>query len=1203
MLHYDIINPLVSRFLAQISGQGRGYYSADAISKVNDFTDYLCSIKDDLEFAYFPLRKHNNIGFGNEVFGIGNLCSGTSLKFPQKVNWHESGIFLNALDNCGELEFSGTSDPNFQFRKDPTTVFYFFKHARGKYETSLYRPSVEEPPYFCFDKSVDTYGVVAPCFSTSQFRPRGTTYIYDEIFGGDKKGFAVDYSADQVKKVVEKDPFSFYESDSGTEKFVCLMVYSQLDSYEIRSFFGKDPGIYTGTFPQPYRITTRSGTVQEPEYWMPKRMVIGAGMSNLGRQTYNTAALDHYCGGFLVLRGDYRRIADDISINMAESLAIILPPLPIAVNVSDISFSTVSGNINSLAYIASENKTAQAAESLSNIMSANIVGFFLRDIGSWSIVREGDMWNAFSPTEYLEFGNQSQITGANYITGVVNYTLLNIENIYNQGLYGKISGIMYPNGTFEPFAPNLVSSFSGFYSGIYTGYSGINSGIGIFGPYSMSYSGQRLTLLERNVMQFPPYRTTGTEQVVGYISGSIDNNFNFARSAGTLAQSGYFIDNTRVDFPYTGFVYEYITGYISGILEEDGFFLQATGIFQNSGFIKDNVSYKFLPDSILEPVLITGFLFGTMLGDGTFSGKDQDAVITGEYSGYYYENYEQDIYFDTGVNASINFEKTPGFVDPDLGYEFSGFFIEQSGFIGFNDPFLGPGIMTGHIGYKNILKYSGQFTGIGGFEQLNYGYGNLYSGYTINSQFTGFSGIQFNPFTLEQLTTGSGILTGIIGTVKKPILLNFNGFNGESGFDPGFTNTVYGFNFSNSGFVSENTLPRERIIGFISGVLDQSLRFINYASTGDGTSGSSGYFIDNKQYFFSQNSVSHSSFYSQNSNFKYPNLVYSGYSFTEGSGFSGTVSNVFGNGMMTGFIGHIEVNSGSGILTGTLGLRGLLIQSGEYAGVSGFGFSDAYRRAVGITFNFYSGTGFSGISNQSTGIGFLSGLITTGLGQFPITDIVYPIGNFSLGTGTGIGTGVLYTSGIVPANVSGIFESQEFITGMLSGNITGFEYVASTRPFSLTGISGDFMTGQTVSGNIDTGLYITGIIPLELSGLFGGLSGVDIIYTGINASIDDIFFASSENPLILGEGTSGITSGNIINIAYYEYFVGVTGSLESGTISGNIDSVIYETDILDHITGIDTGNYTASGFGRIGAYIYPNINESGTYYASGLEMF
>jgi len=519
MLHYDIINPLVSRFLSQISGQGRTYYSADAISKVNDFTEYLCSIKDDLEFAYFPLRKHNNIGFGNEAFGIGNLCSGTSLKFPKKVNWHESGIFLNALDNCGEIEFSGTSDPNFQFRKDPTTVFYFFKHARGKYETSLYRPSVEEPPYFCFDKSVDTYGVVAPCFSTSQFRPRGTTYIYDEIFGGDKKGFAVDYSADQVKKVVERDPFSFYESDSGTEKFVCLMLYSQFDSYEIRSFFGKDPAIYTGTFPQPYRITTRSGTVEEPEYWMPKRMVIGAGMSNLGRQTYDTAALDHYCGGFLVLRGDYRKIADDISINMAESLAIILPPSPVSVNISDISF--VSGNVNGLAYIASENKTAQLAESLSNIMSANIVGFFLRDIGSWSIVQEGNMWNAFSPNEFLEFGNLSNIAGGDYLNGVVNYRLPDIQNIYNQGLYGKISGTMYPNGVFEPFPPNLRASFSGFYSGVYTGYSGISSGSGFFGTYSISYTGQRLTLLENNVIQFPPYRTTGSVPVIGYISGNI----------------------------------------------------------------------------------------------------------------------------------------------------------------------------------------------------------------------------------------------------------------------------------------------------------------------------------------------------------------------------------------------------------------------------------------------------------------------------------------------------------------------------------------------------------------------------------------------------------------------------------------------------------------------------------------------------------
>jgi hypothetical protein len=232
------------------------------------------------------------------------MASGAPVRFPVKANWSDSGIVLGARSDVGIIDFNNKlKDAKFQFRRNETSIFYFFKHNRPKYELQIYRKGIV-CPYFWFDDSSDNFGMIAPEFSTSDFRTTGTTYLYDEIYGGDKKGYQVDFSStDAVKYNVftsntgresssgiasfTTPPVSFYEIDNNENKFVCVNAVIKNSSYSIRSFFGRDYRILTGWFPQPYKSVEVYDNPENPDQlsyidnFFPKRMVIGAGVNNV----------------------------------------------------------------------------------------------------------------------------------------------------------------------------------------------------------------------------------------------------------------------------------------------------------------------------------------------------------------------------------------------------------------------------------------------------------------------------------------------------------------------------------------------------------------------------------------------------------------------------------------------------------------------------------------------------------------------------------------------------------------------------------------------------------------------------------------------------------------------------------------------------------------------------------------------------------
>jgi hypothetical protein len=76
MIHSDIINPLLDQFLTRITGYGGPFFKSSAITRLNDFVNYLSEITyPDFNFAFYPLRKDQNLGYGNVVPGIGNFAS------------------------------------------------------------------------------------------------------------------------------------------------------------------------------------------------------------------------------------------------------------------------------------------------------------------------------------------------------------------------------------------------------------------------------------------------------------------------------------------------------------------------------------------------------------------------------------------------------------------------------------------------------------------------------------------------------------------------------------------------------------------------------------------------------------------------------------------------------------------------------------------------------------------------------------------------------------------------------------------------------------------------------------------------------------------------------------------------------------------------------------------------------------------------
>jgi hypothetical protein len=387
------------------------------------------------------------------------------------------------FDTVGIINFSGKlKDSRFQFRKNETSIFYFLKHNRPKYETSLYRDG-QVCPYFWFDDSFDNFGVIAPEFSTSDFRTTGTTYLYDEIFGGDKKGYQMDFSSDEPTKynVFNSNtgiaigtgiaPYippavSFYEMDNNENKFVCINAVIRENQYSIRSFFGRDYRSLTGNFPAPYQsIQVTDPKTQEVyiDNFFPKRMVIGAGVRNTSATGYDLDGTDHICAGILILKGDYSNKAKDIAENMAEAIGIKIRPISSldtkfsVGNIFNDKFSC-SGYVTSINYYDYTTpisyKTYSDYEDILRFSATIYSGSYI-DYGKWTYTLVNSVTGQLRSPEradILQFTPEP--INVNFNVGLQNLYPPVFGSYYNRGVVGFISGKL-PLGNYSPKEFNL----------------------------------------------------------------------------------------------------------------------------------------------------------------------------------------------------------------------------------------------------------------------------------------------------------------------------------------------------------------------------------------------------------------------------------------------------------------------------------------------------------------------------------------------------------------------------------------------------------------------------------------------------------------------------------------------------------------------------------------------------------------------------
>lgn len=1149
MIYNDIINPLLNDFLTRVTGVGGPYFKSSAITRLNDFVNYLSELTyPNFDFAFYPLRQDQNIGVGKYAYGIGGLATGASIFFRNNVNWSQDGVVLNSVQNCGELDFSGRVVGDFQFRKHDASVFYFLKHTRDTFPTTFYRPSVDQVPYFCFDLSTDHFSVTAPNFSKNRFRQRGTTYIYDEIYGEDKKGLQIDWTQQPSQKFYLPQSFSFYQMDKDipSGQFICLNANITFNNYTLKTIYGKDPNTLTGNFLPPYssRPLGFPQTKDNTEYFFPRRMVIGAGVSNMSER-YDVDGIDHICAGVLIFRGNYIHKADEIARKMAEGVGIINETFQ--PYTADTDSAYMDASINSIQHILTTPKPIPPYKNVSSI-AATIKNIVLRFIGRVSF--ELYQWGAFASTTlewaYLE-GNAS----GQFRSGVLDYKYPVLGSKDKNPITGFISGFIGANGQKTIFTSDSISGRSGYFT------------LNEYGS------------LERNF--FPPYKTTINENIIGFISGNYDEYGNFETVNNDIFVSGYFLENDKFYLnANTGSATENVVGFISGILDINDNFsaFHESNINQTSGYIDNGNLKQFAPYKYVsgtEPVI--GYIKGELFG-GTFYPLTEDLTNQEDISGYFYKN--QKIAFPRSSGGFDGFNNMPYFYS-DLGYEYSGFFIDLSGLL--IDAGETTGYMTGFIGSKAAIYSSGSFDEFNNIDGLYNGYNYRYSGFFVGV--SGFSGID-DGWEFAQ-GNRTGILTGFIGSYEK--IKTFNtviNFDGKSGFDPVSGYAYSGFFVGNRNFsgITGNQFGFGAMTGIIGyrGVSDQGIVQFN------GFTGMPK--IDSTYY--------------SNVYVNYDNATGFGFSGISGNSGFGIFSGIISSGNFAGDIAKFSATTGASSYTGydfqISGLYydvGVLISGLSITGYTGLLYGDGPLYYTGIFH--YTGLEASGQS----GLSYFSGhsQVVTDLTGIKYSDGIY---NANIGSGGFSGETPL-VSGEYPPIIG-------FISGYIdqSGRFSGFNIIEPEKNsygYFISGIKYFLPTGEYFSGfqyidyfNTDAGFKFSGFYaPHIYTGYVGPQPGSGIL-TGYIGTRQFYILPSAS-----GASCTGV-SGEAIWCPENIYF------------SGGISGFSYKTGFIDIVieTGF-TGFLGFSGFSGLSGYtgfagdislVFPSGDfASGTFNITSIDYF
>ena len=770
------------------------------------------------------------------------------------------------------------------------------------------------------------------------------------------------------------------------------------------------------------------------------------------------------------------------------------------------------------------------------------------------------------------------------------------QTIFNKNFGYKYTGFSFPEGsgfTDIQFITSGLCKVTGYIGdrNYYTGSGVYISDIGnrIILNYSGNLDSFNNTELQNDILTHSfsnvNFFVSGSgfyniENIIGYISGILNPYSIYSPITGNNAYSGYILSGKKFIFNknilFSGFSGQ--EGFNTGWgFAYSGFKLSSSGDGIFSGFVNDKI---FGNGELFERIgsrnypiqeNIIGFRSGVMNSLFNFSGFNNRQNI----SGYFISG--QQYYFETGSLFS-GFSGAVGFSNY-LGYNYNGFSNQPNfAFSGINSP-TGTGILTGIIGYRNILT-SESISGFAHIKSMpdfypSTGYDNA-SGFYFNNSTTGF-------------TTAA----------------TFIGFDNISGFSTylGYEYSGYfanipefsGVEFSNSG------------TGILTGIIGYRIAPGYGALTG---------IIGTRNIFYKSGK-----FEAFENNYlfeKYLLYKYTGFSFPDGSGFSGINSSNTGYGIITGFIGDRNVMVLSGRYSGLSGIP--THEYGWYYTESGF-FASGLPNFTGV----FSGgsfdirlTGFSGtpfLSGEKI-LGYISGYIN----EFGFNSLTGKIGHsgyylsgkqrffntgsnfsgFSGQSGFDFPHGYAYTGFSFPdgSGFSGInwpVVNRESVVGFLSGYMNQYSlFLPYQNLYPELSSSGYFLdqeqkifpTGNLFSGfanELNSNLY-------EYSGFFidgpSGFSGTEFsnsgngILTGIIGYKNNLYYPLSGSGIVTGfigsrnhliYSNSGVLTGFI---GYKNYISGLKLTY------GQFVRLTYETITrIPALTGITpiTGSHLVNG--------------------------
>jgi hypothetical protein len=651
-----------------------------------------------------------------------------------------------------------------------------------------------------------------------------------------------------------------------------------------------------------------------------------------------------------------------------------------------------------------------------------------------------------------------------------------------QKVIGFLSGFVSSEGIFTPYHVTnpFTSGSSGYFISrqyffptgrFFSGFSGMPGFLNNVTGYGFVYSG--FSFPEGSGFSGTQFPTSGSGIMTGFIGTGVvipDTRF--------TAFSGMYGFEEYMGYQYSGIFSDVQNNFFSGQYPD------SSG--GNTGILIGKIGYRNVPTR----QEVSGFIKANTIYDFSFStsGYNYTGQNISGVSGYFIDNLQ--IRFLTGINDTDlgtkgfdNFNNQSGF--DNFGYMYDGFFKKASGFSGIGQPYLYQEIVTGFVsgflsGTNNtFILYTG-FSGSSGYILDNNKYHflplKLKSGQNISGFQSGFVDIsteQFVPYTYPNSSSGYFINnTRYFFATGTGINDSFRGFDGLSGFDASIGYSYTGFGIFNS-INNYNQTPRlQKVIGYISGLQDTFNRFTGFQLLNT-VSGSSGYFINGRRYVFPTNNMSG---FSGLSNFFYEQLgfAYTGFSFPEGSGFSGTTAQTYTRGIMTGFIGYRMLPSGSGAITGIIGSRNISQSSGNFNGfngLSGFSAITGFQYIVNQdTFNYNNENFIS--DNGTDGPGIITGNI--GWRNVLRYDRTY---------GTGIFTGIIgYRN--VPKMIP------------LSGSLYYKDRYGNKYSFFPFSINSGEMYNEYFGYNI--GFFITGKnrVGFDIYNTLSGLEDVNIVMEG-----------------------------------------------------------------------------------------------------------